>query len=80
MNRSPAWLDVRLSGEISDPSLSRLDAGERAAISLAEELAADQLIADDLFARRIAPQRGLSVIGTIGVLREAGDRVYSTWH
>jgi predicted nucleic acid-binding protein len=50
-----------------------LDAGERAAITLAEELAADQLIVDDSFARRVAESRGVSVIGTIGVLQEAAE-------
>lgn len=74
IDRSPAWLDIRTTREVLDPSLSRLDAGERAAISLAEELGADQLIVDDSFARRIAEERGLSVTGTIGVLREAAER------
>ncbi len=71
--RPPVWLDVRTSNPVSDPGLARLDAGERAAITLAEELVADQLIVDDSFARRIAESRGLSVIGTVGVLREAAE-------
>ncbi len=71
--RPPAWLEVRTSNQVSDPALARLDAGERAAITLAEELVADQLIVDDSFARRIAESRGLSVIGTVGVLREAAE-------
>ena len=71
--RPPGWLDVLTSNRESDPTLSRLDAGERAAITLAEELAADQLIVDDSFARRIAESRGLSAIGTLGVLQEAAE-------
>jgi predicted nucleic acid-binding protein len=69
--RPPAWLDVRTSSPGYDPALARLDAGEGAAITLAEELVADQLIVDDSFARRTAESRGLSVIGTVGVLQEA---------
>jgi predicted nucleic acid-binding protein len=71
--RPPAWLDVRAPNSAPDPALARLDAGERAAITLAEELAADQLIVDDSFARRIAESRGVSVIGTVGVLQEAAE-------
>jgi predicted nucleic acid-binding protein len=71
--RPPAWLDVRTCSSVSDPALTRLDAGERAAITLAEELVAEQLIVDDPFARRIAESRGLSVIGTVGVLQEAAE-------
>jgi predicted nucleic acid-binding protein len=66
-------LDVRTCSSVSDPALTRLDAGERAAITLAEELVAEQLIVDDPFARRIAESRGLSVIGTVGVLQEAAE-------
>lgn len=58
---------------ISDAALEKLDAGERDAIALAEQLSADQLIVDELLGRREAERRGLSVIGTIGVLREAAD-------
>jgi predicted nucleic acid-binding protein len=48
-----------------------LDAGEQDAILLAEELHADQLIIDDRDARRLAERRGISVLGTLGVLRDA---------
>lgn len=48
-----------------------MGAGQREAISLAEKLHADQLIVDDMTARREAERRGLTVIGTLGVLREA---------
>jgi predicted nucleic acid-binding protein len=69
----PDWLEVLSPGTISDTALDKLDAGERDAIALAEQLSADQLIVDELLGRREAERRGLSVIGTIGVLREAAD-------
>ena len=56
---------------VPDPSLARLDAGERDAIALATELQADQLIVDAREGRREAERRGIPAIGTLGVLREA---------
>jgi predicted nucleic acid-binding protein len=38
---------------------------------LAAELNAEQLIVDDREGRRIAKERGIPVIGTLGVLKEA---------
>lgn len=74
MLQPPDWLDVRTPNAISDdPALAKLDAGERDAILLAEELAADQLIVDEILGRREAERRSLPVIGTIGVLREAAE-------
>jgi hypothetical protein len=57
-----------------EPTLRRLGAGEREAITLAEELHADGLILDDHAARRIAFLRKLPVVGTLGVLAEAAER------
>ncbi len=48
--------------------------GECAAMILAEALSADQLLIDDLAARRVALSRGLPVIGTIGTLLLAKQR------
>jgi hypothetical protein len=56
--------------------LTYLDAGERDAIALAEELHADQLLLDDADARREAARRSLPFIGTLGVLREAARREF----
>jgi predicted nucleic acid-binding protein len=71
MKQPPGWLEVLFPAAIVDSKLAKLDAGEREAIALAEELSADQLIVDELSGRREAERRGLSVIGTVGVLREA---------
>ncbi len=48
MNQLPAWFDVRIPSHPADAELANahLDAGERDAILLAEELQADQLIID----------------------------------
>ncbi len=70
----PAWLEIRPVKRKPDPAVQNLGAGEREAIALAEELHADRLIMDDRAARRIATQRNLIVIGTLGVLVEAAER------
>lgn len=67
----PSWLSVRASSGIIDLSLSEIDPGEREAILLAEELAADGILIDDLAGRRIAVERGLKVLGTLGLLERA---------
>ena len=67
----PPWLEVRSPANAPDPSLASLDPGERDAITLAAELQADQLIVDDRQGRQEAEKRGIPVIGTLGVLREA---------
>ncbi|MGB6266499.1 MAG: DUF3368 domain-containing protein [Candidatus Acidiferrales bacterium] len=67
----PAWIEVRSSTQAPDASLEQLDAGERDAIMLARELRADRLIVDDRQGRPEAEKRGIPVMGTLGVLREA---------
>jgi predicted nucleic acid-binding protein len=63
----PTWLSIRRAQAI-DQTLPRLGAGEREAISLAQELPADLLLCDDGEARRVAAQRGIRIAGTLGVL------------
>jgi predicted nucleic acid-binding protein len=67
----PAWLERPALHREPDPSLNFLDRGEREAIALAEELGADRMIVDETLAREEAQRRNLSVIGTLGVLRNA---------
>jgi predicted nucleic acid-binding protein len=67
----PPWLQVQSVRSAPDPSLDHLDAGEREAITLAEEVKADQLLIDEVDARREAARRNLPFMGTPGVLRTA---------
>jgi predicted nucleic acid-binding protein len=69
---SPHWLTV-CEPKTVEP-IAQLHAGELAAISLANELAADFLLIDDKAGRRAALQRNLRIIGTIGVLEQAAVR------
>ncbi len=68
----PSWL------RIVDPKfvegIKGLHTGEGAAISLARELGADRIIIDEVSGRKAASARGLSVVGTIGVLEAAAGR------
>jgi predicted nucleic acid-binding protein len=69
----PAWLEIRAPSRI-DATLQIDDAGEVEAISLALELKADFLLADDRKARRVARERGVTVTGAVGVLELASAR------
>jgi predicted nucleic acid-binding protein len=71
ISQLPFWLEVHIPVNAPDASLATLDPGERDAIMLAGELRADQLIVDDRQGRREAEKRGIRVIGTLGVMREA---------
>lgn len=68
----PPWLRVR------DPArlevIPQIDPGEIAAISLARELGADLLLVDDLDGREAARERGIGIVGTLGVLESAAAR------
>ena len=72
----PVWLEIVVPKGEPDSDLMQvdLDAGERDAILLAQELSADELIIDDLRGRQEAGRRCLHYIGTLGVLRSAADR------
>lgn len=67
----PKWLQIQ-SIEISQTiELTTLDPGERAAILLAERLEADLVILDDKAARQIAVERGLKIVGLLGIIKDA---------
>lgn len=69
----PAWLQTRALGA-GPPTVGlrrALGDGEREAIGLALEIQAEVVILDDLPARRIAEDKGLNVVGTLGVLLAA---------
>lgn len=70
----PEWLEVRNSQFLFDEDLDSLDAGEREAIVLAEELKADILLMDEKSGRKIALKRNLPVIGTLGILERAAEK------
>src|SRR5262252_1598915 len=74
MATPPAWLAIRHAPLTSEPALSRLGAGEREAIALAQALHAELLVMDDWDGRAAALQCGLTVLGTLGVLDEAAAR------
>lgn len=70
------WVTVKNSTQ--SPNFKQLkkvlDDGEAEAISMAIELKADFLIIDEKEGRRIASEKDLKVIGTLGVLIEARKR------
>ena len=65
---------IRDVGAAQHLASNLLAEGEAEAIVLAEELAADFLLMDETAGRAVATQRGLRVIGLLGVLRRAKDR------
>jgi predicted nucleic acid-binding protein len=68
----PTWLEIRQPTQGLDPDID-LDAGERDAIALAEELRADLLLVDDADARQEAARRHLPVVGTLRVLADGAS-------
>ena len=74
ISNRPGWLEVNRTALPADPSLAHLDAGERDAIILAQNLKADLLLMDDLGGRREAVRRNLKITGTLTVLYIAAGR------
>lgn len=70
----PSWLEVRQAHVPVAPELEVLGIGERQAIWLAQEFGAAAIIIDEEKGRQEARRRGLSVIGLLGVLRDAAER------
>lgn len=74
ISHPPGWFEVLTPSLSPDENLLRLDAGERDAILLAEELQADLLIIDEARGRREAHRRQMPYTGTLGVLTAAAER------
>jgi predicted nucleic acid-binding protein len=70
----PSWLGIVAPTNSPDAGLAHLDAGERDAILLAEELAADQIVIDEIRGRREARRRELHFTGTLGVLAAGAEQ------
>jgi len=76
----PPWIQTRA---LERPPHRRvveasLDPGETEAISLALEAKAERIILDDLQARHLAIDLGLTIMGTAGVLFTAKERGFIT--
>lgn len=69
----PSWLTVQ-PVPVLDTTLHGLDPGEQAAITLAQTLSADLLIIDERLGRQIAEERGIAIIGTLGILDDAANQ------
>ncbi len=69
----PSWLTVQTVSGI-DTTLNALDPGEQAAITLAQTLPADLMIIDERLGRRVASDRGIPIIGTLGILDDAASQ------
>jgi predicted nucleic acid-binding protein len=68
----PAWLSVQSPQQRLDAvAFPKLGAGEREAISLAQELSGVILIIDDHDGREEAARRSIAMMGTLGVLEAA---------
>jgi len=71
IEKIPSWLQMKQLASKPDSGLAHLDQGEQEAITLAQELHADQLLLDETDARKEAERRHLPFIGTLGILRRA---------
>jgi predicted nucleic acid-binding protein len=71
----PDWIDVR-EAVISDDDMPHLDAGERAAIALAQSEPDMLLLIDETAGRIEASRRGIRNTGTLGVLRASALKDY----
>jgi predicted nucleic acid-binding protein len=74
MASPPAWVEIRALRQPLVTTTVRLGAGEREALSLAQELHADLVLLDDLEAREEAKRHALAVMGTLRVLELASER------
>ena len=57
------------AGEALEQLVIGLDAGEAEALMLARQMPVDAILIDDLRGRLRAEELGLTVVGTVGILR-----------
>lgn len=76
----PPWLIVAEDVEADQDLLDTLDAGEAAAITLAERLQAEVILIDEQEGRRCAQARGFITAGTLNILAQAGIRGWLDFH
>ncbi|MBW4592001.1 MAG: DUF3368 domain-containing protein [Brasilonema angustatum HA4187-MV1] len=74
--KPPDWLQIQPVETLQNVELEKLDPGERDAILLAEKLKADLVILDDKAARRVALERGLTIIGLLSILKDAANTIF----
>lgn len=70
ITQPPTWCEICPDAP-ADPTLAVLDAGERAALTLALARGADRVLLDDFEGRAAARRRELAFTGTLGVLIDA---------
>lgn len=73
MDHLPEWVTVKSPHSPVSVFPAVLGPGEREALALAEELAADVLLVDDEAARLEAERRSIPVQGTLGILDLAAE-------
>jgi predicted nucleic acid-binding protein len=73
-SKLPSWISAKEAPVQTGSGLAKLQAGERAAILLAESVMADIILLDEKAARRSAADRNLRVTGILGILGEAATR------
>jgi predicted nucleic acid-binding protein len=74
MAEPPPWVQIVLvSSDEAASVVGWLDAGERAAIALAERIRAGLILIDDAEGKAEATRRKFRVTGTLGVLRAGAD-------
>lgn len=69
--RHAAWIEVYPVADVPSELLVLLDLGEAEVITLAEVVAATEVVLDERAARAVATARGLNIIGTAGLLVRA---------
>ena len=67
----PDCLQIGIVSVSSRSGLEKLDFGEQEVILLAEQIEAELIILDDKAARKIASERGLRIIGLLGIVKDA---------